>query len=136
MSVGRICTRSVLVASPEETARAAARRMRDARVGTLVVVDGQMRPSGVITDRDLTVRVLAAGRDPDATPLRELMSQPPDCASEALPIEEALSLMAASSSRRLVITDDAGKLVGILALDDVLELLVEEAASIGRILKR
>jgi CBS domain-containing protein len=136
MSIGRVCTRSVCVASPEESARIAARRMRDERVGTLVVLDAQGRPSGVITDRDLAVRVLAAGRDPDATPLRELMSQPAVCATEATPIEDALSRMAGTSSRRLVITDDGGKLVGILALDDVLELLVEEAETIGRILRR
>jgi CBS domain-containing protein len=135
MSAGRICTRTVHVARPDEPLREAARRMREADVGTLVVVDGERRPLGVVTDRDVALRGVAEGRDPDATPVAEVMTRPARCVAESMPIEEALRHMAGGGSRRLVVTDDAGRLAGLLALDDVLDLLVEEGEAIGRLLR-
>jgi CBS domain-containing protein len=110
--------------------------MREAGVGTLVVVDDERRPVGVLTDRDVALRCVAERRDPDATPVAAAMTAPAVCVAEPTPIEDALQRMAGISARRLVVTDDDGRLVGILALDDVLELLVEEAESIGRLLRR
>lgn len=136
MSVGRICVRTVHVASADESVREAARRMREADVGTLVVVDDKRSPLGVVTDRDVALRCVAAGRDPDATPIAAVMTAPAQCVAEATAIEDALAHMAGNEARRLVVTDDAGRLAGILALDDVLELLAEEAAVIGRLLRR
>ncbi len=136
MSVGRICVRTVSVASPDEPVREAARRMREADVGTLVVVDGKRNPMGILTDRDVTLRCVAEGRDPDTTSVADVMTTPVLCVSESSPIEEALGRMAGIAGRRLAVTDDEGHLAGILALDDVMELLVEEAESIGRLLQR
>lgn len=136
MSAGRICVREVHVASPEETVREAARRMREADVGTLVVVDANRNPVGLVTDRDVMLRCVAADRDPSATPVSQVMTAPVLCVHEETPIEEALRRMAGIAGRRLVVTDEAEHLVGILALDDVLELLVEEAETIGRLLQR
>ena len=136
MSAGKICIRTVHVASSSESVREAARRMREAGVGTLIVVDEKQHPIGVVTDRDLVVRCIAEERDPDATELGAVMTAPVQCVLEATPIEEALRRMAGISARRLVVTDDEGRLAGILALDDVMELLVEEAEAIGRLLQR
>ena len=91
---------------------------------------------GVITARDIVVRCVAEGRDPDATLVGSVMTVPPVCAPESTPIETALSRMASARIRRLVVVDAEGRLVGILALDDVLELLAEEEATIGRLLAR
>lgn len=135
MSTGRLCTRSVVVASPQESVRVAARRMREADVGTLVVLDAKDHPMGMLTDRDVTLRCVAQGRDPDETAISEVMTTPAVCVSEATPIEDALARMAGSVARRLAVTADDGRLVGVLALDDVLELLAEEARSIGRLLR-
>ena len=136
MSAGRICVRTVQVASPQESVRDAARRMREADVGTLIVVDAERRPLGVVTDRDVVLRCVAEGRDPDATAVAAVMTGPAACVGEATAIEEALRRMAAASARRLVVTDDEGRLAGILALDDVLDLLIEESEAIGRLLRR
>ena len=136
MSAGKICIRSVHVASPEESVREAARRMREADVGTLVVVDDSRSPVGMVTDRDLVLRCVAADRDPNATRVGSVMTTPVLCVSEATPIEEALRRMAAAGARRVAVTDDEGHLAGLLALDDVMELLVEEAEAIGRLLQR
>lgn len=136
MSVGRICVRSVVVAGLDESVRDGARRMRSEEVGTLVVMDDEDRPEGILTDRDIVVRCVAEFEDPDAMPISAAMTGPARTISESAPIEEALSVMASGGTRRLVVTDDEGRLVGVLALDDVLDLLAEEVETIGRLLGR
>ena len=59
MSAGRVCVREVLVATPEESVREAARRMQKADVGSLVVLDPDRRPVGILTDRDVALRCVA-----------------------------------------------------------------------------
>jgi CBS domain-containing protein len=135
MSVGRICVRTVHFAEPGETAREAARRMATRGVGTLVVLDPERRPVGFLTDRDLMFRCVAEGRDPDRTTVQAIMATPVVTVPEDLPIEDALARMAATRVRRLAVVDRAGCLAGLLALDDVLELLAEESATIGRLLR-
>ena len=136
MSIGKLCTRAVSIASPEETVAVAARRMAQHDVGTLIVVDEAKHPIGILTDRDIVLRVVSAGRDPASTRVRDAMTQPVVRADEATPIEDGIALMASAARRRLVVTGRGGTLVGVLALDDVLELLVDEARSVGRLLGR
>ena len=135
MSAGRICSRDVDTASYDENVLDAARRMRDRQVGTVVVVD-EMRPVGIVTDRDLTVRVLAQGLSPQATRLSDIMTPSPTTVREEDSIETALGYMRAGRFRRLPVVGRDGRLLGILALDDVLELVAEELADIGQLLKR
>jgi CBS domain-containing protein len=134
MSAGAICVRSVQVASPDETVRAVAERMAAAGVGTVVVLDSDQRPAGILTDRDVALRCVAARRDPDTTAVRDVMSAPVACIHESTPIESALSRMTGVRARRLAVVDDEERLVGVLALDDVLELLAEEVTTIGKLL--
>lgn len=136
MSVGRICMRAVSTADPEETLAAAGARMRDHAVGSLVVVDAKGIPVGMLTDRDLMLRCVAEGDDPHAVRVAQAMSAPVITARESMPIEDALSQMVGATVRRLPVVDDAGALVGILALDDVLDLLTEEVTAVGRLLAR
>ena len=128
--------RNVQVAGPGENARDAARRMITAGVGTLVVLGGDLRPAGFITDRDLAFHCVAEARDPAKTPLETIMAQPVVTVPEDLPIEQALARMADAGVRRLAVVDRAGALAGVLALDDVLALVSEEFAAVGRILGR
>lgn len=136
MSVGRICSREIDIAEANETARDAARRMHQRDVGTLVVLNDDRQPIGLVTDRDLVCRVLAPPRDPEATRVREIMTTNPKVLREDSPIEGALGLMRAGSFRRVPIVDASGRLVGILTLDDVLALLAEEFGHIGGLLER
>lgn len=136
MSVGVICVRSVQVASPEETVRAVAARMADAGVGSVVVLGDNGKPAGILTDRDIALRCVAQRRDPDASEVGSVMSAPVSCVHESTPIETALARMAGVHARRLVVVDDDERLVGILALDDVLELLAEELTSVGKLLRQ
>ena len=134
MTVGRICTREVFLASPNESVAAASRRMLDENVGTLVVLDPSRQPIGLVTDRDLVRRVLAVGKDPDKTRVAEVMTEGPRFAHEGMPIEQALQLMRAGNHRRMPVVDSYGKLAGILSLADVLVLLASEFADVGRLL--
>ena len=133
MSVGAICTRAVHTATRAERAREVARRMQQYKVGSLVVEDLEGMPVGIITDRDIAVKCVAEGLGGDVR-IEEIMSRPVSTVHEDTPIDEALQHMSGAQVRRLVVVDDDGELVGLLALDDVLDLLVEEAETIGRLL--
>lgn len=135
MTVGRICTRSVDLADRDESVQVAASRMNTRNVGTLVVNDDDKRPIGILTDRDLTIRVVAKGLDPTSTSVESVMSPSPDCITEDAVIETAITLMRRGSHRRLLVVDDEGKLVGLLSLDDILDLLSEEFVEIGKLVR-
>lgn len=136
MSAGRLCSRHVVFASPKESVRTAARRMVEHNVGAIVVLDEERRPTGMITDRDIAIRCVAEDRNPDGMTVRDAMTQPVHLIGEDTPIEEALSKMAVCANRRLPVVDGDGRLVGVLALDDVVDLLIGEAQMIGTLLKK
>lgn len=135
MSAGRICRREVFVAGLGESVRAIAQRMREENVGTVVVRDERGRPAGILTDRDLTLRVLAEDKDPKTTPVLEVMTSVPRTITEDTAIESALAIMRAEKCRRLPVVGRDGRLVGVLSLDDILELLAEEFGTIGGLLR-
>lgn len=138
MNAGRICTRAVATASAWETVRAAAQRMASNNVGTVVVLEPEVggRPVGMLTDRDVAVRCVAGGKDPDTTKIESIMSLPVQTVEEHVPLEEAVSKMSRAGTRRLVVTGDDGRMVGLLSLDDVLDALAEETGEIGRLLSK
>lgn len=136
MTTGRICTREVYLADPDETVEAIAHRMHERGVGSLLVLDDARRPVGIVTDRDLVLRVLAADRDPLTTRVAEVMTRDPRTVGEETPIEQTLSLMRAYGVRRVPVVDAAGTLVGVVTLDDVLSLLTEELAVVGEVLSK
>jgi len=131
MSVGRICTRDVDTADPDEPVGTVARRLAARGVGSLVVVDGEQCPIGIVSDRDLALRVLAQDRDPATTTVQDVMSPDPATVAEATTIESALEKMRKGRLRRLPVVDACGRLVGIVSLDDVLSLIAEELTTIG-----
>ena len=136
MSAGRLCTRVVVTAVPGESVRVAARRMAEHDVGSLVVI-GETEPHevlGVLTDRDIVVRAIAEELDPDRLRVSQVMTAPAQTIDESTSLEQALTRMANASARRLVVTGAEGRMVGVLALDDILSLLTNEAWSVGRLL--
>jgi signal-transduction protein with cAMP-binding, CBS, and nucleotidyltransferase domain len=109
--------------------------MAEHGVGTLVVLeaaDGAGRLS-IVTDRDIVLRCVAAGLDPDREPIGSVTTRPVHCVDEQTPIEEAIQQMARAGTRRLVVTGEAGRPIGVLSLDDVLDLLADETAAVGRL---
>jgi CBS domain-containing protein len=120
MKIADVMTRDVEVVSPTSSVREAARQMDRLNVGVLPVCDGK-RLVGIITDRDITVRVSAAGEDADKTRVQEVMSQHVRWCMEDDPVEEAEKLMTEAQIRRLPVLDSDQMLVGIVSLGDLAE---------------
>lgn len=139
MTIGDICNREVVFARKDESVLSAAVLMREHHVGCLVVVDesnGKRIPAGIVTDRDVTVGVVALGLDPERTPLGEIIGPEIVCAREDTGVAECVAMMRQKGLRRLPVVDAAGALVGLVAADDMLELLAEEMSSLAAVVTR
>jgi CBS domain-containing protein len=112
-----------------DTVAVAARIMRDRRVGSLVVLR-EGHPLGIVTDRDLVLRVLAPGLDPQSLRLEDLVTYDPITVSVHEGIETAAYRMREHGVRRLPVVDERGVVVGIVTADDLLVLLGREIAAI------
>ena len=98
----------------------AARIMRDADTGIVPIVEGE-RLMGTITDRDITIRVVAEGKSPESTKVVEIASREIVTIDPQQDLDEALGLMARHQVRRLPVVEEDGRLVGIVAQADIAE---------------
>lgn len=135
MTVERICSRSIDTALWGDTVQTAAQRMNSRNVGSLVVVDTENRPIGMLTDRDLAVRIVGESRDATQTKVGEVMTPAPRTVNEQADVEAALRLMRAGPCRRMPVVNDAGVLVGLISLDDILQSLAGEFRGIDQLLQ-
>jgi CBS domain-containing protein len=113
-----VMTTGVETVAPGDTIRYAAEKMEALDIGSLPVCDGE-RLVGVLTDRDIAIRAVASGRDPNRTTVIETMTPRLVFAYEEQPIAEAVELMREHEIRRLPIVDRGRRLVGIVALADL-----------------
>jgi CBS domain-containing protein len=118
MKVSEIMTPDVEVAAPDDTVETAARMMSDTGAGVLPVCDGE-RLIGMVTDRDITVRAVAAGRSPSGCVVREVMTDEVNYALDDEDVGEVACKMAEWQVRRLPVLDHDHKLVGIVSLGDI-----------------
>ncbi len=118
MRVKDVMTSPVHVVQPGASVVAAADKMRAANVGSLPVGEGD-RLLGMITDRDIVVRCVAAGSDCHKRTVREVMSAELLVCFDDQPVEEARRLMTEYKVRRLPVLDHGQRLVGIVSLDDL-----------------
>jgi CBS domain-containing protein len=133
--IGEICTKPVVTVTPTTSVRDAARVMRQKKVGAVVVVSGT-RPAGILTDRDIAVSVVADGRDPASVDVGDVMHRDLTVISAEKGIMDATKIFAAKGVRRLPVVDRQGKVMGILALDDLLMLLGHEMGQVASTLQR
>jgi CBS domain-containing protein len=113
-----VMTRGVETAAPDATIAEVARRMRDLDVGSLPVTDGG-RLLGIVTDRDLSIRATAAGKEPNTTRVREVMSPELAWVFDDEPADAAARVMRERQIRRLPVLDRSDRLVGVVALGDL-----------------
>jgi len=104
--------------SPSAPIQAAARQMREENIGFLPVCDDSDKVLGTVTDRDITVRVVADGKSP-STKVEDVMSREVIAARPDDDLSEAERLMTKQQKSRLVVTDDQGKLKGVISLSDL-----------------
>ncbi len=140
MNVGEVCSREVVFAQRDTPLVEAAQLMRQHHVGSLVVVaadpPASLMPVGMLTDRDIVVAAVAKEVDPHTLRVGDVMSADASLVREQDSIPDALRAMREKGVRRLPVVNAGGGLVGIITIDDVLELVAEEMDGFVRTLRR
>jgi len=139
MPIADVCVRDVVVASRETTVRKAARLMVENHVGNVVVIEeigGRKIPVGIITDRDIVRNVVAEGLDADAFTLGDLGARELVTTGQDQGIYECMQQMRINGIRRMPVVDRKGGLVGIISLDDLIQLLADEMSELAKLIVR
>ena len=118
MLVKEIMSKNPVTISQEESSAVAARLLSRHNLGSLPVCGSDGRLRGIVTDRDIVLRCVAAENDPDITPVREIMSRSMITVSPEDDVRSAAQLMAGRQVRRLPVVEK-GKVVGVLSLGDM-----------------
>jgi CBS domain-containing protein len=137
MSLREIYTKDVVTVKPTATLLEAAKVMSEKHVGHLVVVDPKTRePLGVLTDRDIVRYVVASDLDAKRLKVDEIMARNPMLAFEDDGIYDIIRMMQTNGYRRLPVINTLRQLVGVVSLDDVLDLLAGELDGLAQITHR
>lgn len=126
-SVKDVMTKDLEIISPGDTLKAAAEKMRELSVGPLPVCDGD-NLKGIITDRDIVVRAVAMGKDPNNTRVMDAMTDDVEYVFENDSIDVAAKKMREEKIRRVLVINQDKRLVGIVALGDIVEAMDAEEA--------
>ena len=113
-----VARKQVATVVPEDTAFQAAKLMADKHIAALVVVDGESKIIGIVTERDMTQRIIAAGLDGKTTPVKHIMTENPDTLSPEDSAGDALELMQTRNYRHLPVTED-GKCIAVVSIRDL-----------------
>lgn len=131
-SIASLMTRNPVMLKPHDTVLRAAQLMDELNVGCLPVGENR-RVVGILTDRDITVRAIAAGLSPASTEVELVMSDRVRCCRPDQSATEVLQQMAAVQIRRLPVIDDGGRIVGMVSIGD---LAAREPAGVEDALRR
>ena len=138
MPVSEICNREVVIVQSDNAVLEAAQLMREHHVGDVVVVEergGVRVPVGIVTDRDLVVEIMAPELDQKVITVGDIMTPELVTVKKNAGVSETIEYMRAKGVRRVPVVDDSGGLVGILTLDDLLELLAEELLALAKLVR-
>ncbi len=128
MRVGEFCNREVVVIDEESSITEAARIMREYHVGDVVSVKthyGKQVPTGILTDRDIALEIVAKGTDPESVSVGDAMSYELVTVQEDDDLLHVLEVMRDKGIRRVPVIDADEALVGIMTVDDILDVLSE-----------
>ncbi len=140
MSLGNMCRKDVVTVGPETMVSDVTKLMEEKNIGSVIVkniIEGADREKfGIVTDRDIALRVINNNLDPANTPIDDVMTQNLVLTlREDMGLFEALELVRKSAIRRFPIVDIDGNLKGILTLDDIIRLLGKEMADVANIIE-
>lgn len=127
-----IAGRQLVSGTPDMTVRAACKLMAEKSIGALLILDGS-RVAGIFTERDVLIKVVGGGVDPDKTPVSQVMVKDPQTIRGAQSLAYALLMMMEGGYRHVPVVDDDGKAVGIVSSRDALG---EDLERLGREMKR
>jgi CBS domain-containing protein len=129
LDAGTLCTRIVTIATRDMPLIKAAQLMRDRHVGSLVVVDETVVGRlvvGMLTDRDIVTAVVAQAMSPESLRVEDVMTTDVVTASESDSVTDLLDTMRRKGLRRLPVTTPQGALIGVVAMDDLIQLTAEQ----------
>lgn len=139
MTIGTVCTRNVCVSRPGAALASAVENMTRQHVGAIVVVDGSgnggQKPIGIITDRDVVCGQLSPPRDLFCMVVEDAMTSDIVTLKENWGIAEGLAAMTNRGVRRAPVVNQAGELVGIVSIDDLLTPLARDLAALAGLIK-
>lgn len=121
MSVLELCDREIAAVGLNASVADAIHKMLDHHVGAVAVVDSEYRVAGIFTERDVLRKMSLSRLDPHTTSIRDLMTTPVEMATRQTGAGEALAIMLERHFRHLPVTDESGKLLGILSIRNLLE---------------
>jgi len=128
--LSEVINRNVVTVSPTAALSEAAYLMMNEDIGALVVADGEARPVGIITDRDLVVSAVAEGVNTEEVTVEEIMTKDLITVDEDTDLFEMLSILSEHSIRRLPVTRGP-KLVGIVSVDDLIVVVATELVNLA-----
>jgi CBS domain-containing protein len=116
-----VMTANPVCCSPGDTVAAVVKLMKTQDVGSIPICEDKDRKKlvGIVTDRDVTLRVIATGKDPNSVKVGDVMTREPVSCGPDADLQEALDAMEARQVRRIPVIDDNGRLIGIIAQADV-----------------
>ena len=126
MTVLELCDPEAAAVSLEASVAEAIRTMLDRHVGAVAVIDRDRRVAGVFTERDVLRKLALSKLNPEATPVREMMTTPVEMATEATGPGEALATMVDRHFRHLPIVDDDCRLLGMLSIRNLLQWRIDD----------
>ncbi|MDH5538363.1 MAG: CBS domain-containing protein [Rhizobacter sp.] len=138
MNVGYICRRHIVAIDSASTLTQAASLMREQHVGALVVTTNGpegTQVTGLVTDRDLVIDVLARGLDTRGVQIGDLASRRLVSVTENEALSSAIETMQKSGVRRLLVTNDDLRLMGIVSLDDLLDACASELDGLAKVIR-
>ena len=135
MSLGNLCRREVVVVSQGTPIKEAVKFMEEKNIGSVIVVGGG-KPLGIATDRDILLRVVNKGLDPEKSSVDDVMTREIVTLKEGMGLFEALEQVKGKGIRRFPIVDARGNLKGIMTLDDIIYLLGKEMSDVASIIER
>jgi len=135
MSIAELINPNVETLPRSATCVDAARLMRGQNIGSVVVANDR-EPVGVLTDRDLAVRVMAEARDPAKVRVEDVMSPHPIFLSVRRSLDEAIATMRDLGVRRLPVVNDGGRLAAVISLDDILARIARQVGQLGEAIQR
>lgn len=137
MQAGRLCSRDIVSVNANTPIAEAARVMRNAHVGTLIVTDAR-DPShavGIVTDRDIVVRLLASEGAREADCIDALCNHRLVSVPASADMDDAVRAMLQAGVRRLAVKDAAGGIVGVLSVDDLFDTLASQMECLARVMR-